>query len=93
MMSEPLSISTNQSGCTASREVWNVWNECSKMEGFDSTVQNALEWKIRSLNSSRRSKRLFLHRLPTGFGVACIIDGSVSSRRKSEATMDLQRIQ
>ena len=45
------------------------------MESFEWTVQNALEWKKlnRSLNSSRRSKRLFLHRLmTTGFGESLV---------------------
>ena len=51
MTSEPLSIFTNQSGCTLFREVWNVWNVISHtssqikmaedVEGFESAVQNA----------------------------------------------------
>ena len=50
------------------------------MEGFESTVRNALEWKNRSLNSSRRSKRLLS--LPLANGIrrfACISHSTFSS--------------
>ena len=50
------------------------------MEGFESTVRNALEWKNRSLNSSRRSKRLLS--LPLANGIrrfACTSHSTFSS--------------
>ena len=56
----------------------------SKMEGFESTVQNAFEWKNRSLNSSRRSKRLLS--LPLANGIrrfACISHGSCNKQHVS----------
>ena len=54
------------------------------MEGFESTVRNALEWKNRSLNSSRRSKRLLS--LPLANGIRryiCYLPGGRSVWEKT----------
>ena len=60
-----ISISTNQSSCATSREVWNVWNV---IQNGRFRVDSVKRWKKRSLNSWRPSKSLFLHCWPTGFG-------------------------
>ena len=80
MTSEPLSIFTNQSGCTTSREVRNVWN-VTQTEGFESAAQKAYQvFGVEKLFSEQFiALKTFvsgidvLFNLPTGFGKSLVI--------------------